>query len=258
MTQSAGRFLRHGIAPVRGETMKRSLRISALVLAAGVAALPGCATKAPIPLAENFDLTVQPKVRSAGHWDLLSNDVVTQTLASLKNVQVPANTPIQVQTLDANGMAVRTCAWIWVKNKAKRGCVGCHEDNELSPENVFSAAVGKDAHDLTGGVEHRREVRFDRDVQPVLKAKCMTGACHVGAPAPSLRYEDLLAKGYVNPAAARLSPLVWYIHGKVTAQSWDKVSGNGPLKKIKPGGEARLTSDEKRAIVEWIDTGAHR
>ena len=32
----------------------------------------------------------------------------------------------------------------------------------------------------------------------------------------------------------------------------------GPLKKIKPGGEARLTSDEKRAIVEWIDTGAHR
>ena len=64
--------------------MKRSLRISALVLAAGVAALPGCATKAPIPLAENFDLTVQPKVRSAGHWDLLSNDVVTQTLASLK------------------------------------------------------------------------------------------------------------------------------------------------------------------------------
>ena len=76
--------------------MKRSLRISALVLAAGVAALPGCATKAPIPLAENFDLTVQPKVRSAGHWDLLSNDVVTQTLASLKNVQVPANTPMVV------------------------------------------------------------------------------------------------------------------------------------------------------------------
>ena len=38
--------------------MKRSLRISALVLAAGVAALPGCATKAPIPLAENFDRAV--------------------------------------------------------------------------------------------------------------------------------------------------------------------------------------------------------
>lgn len=76
--------------------MKRSLRISALVLAAGMAVLPGCATKAPIPLAENFDLTVQPKVRSAGHWELLSNDVVTQTLASLKSAQVPANTPMVV------------------------------------------------------------------------------------------------------------------------------------------------------------------
>lgn len=174
------------------------------------------------------------------------------------HVQVPANTPIQVQTLDANGLALRTCAWIWVKNKAKRGCVGCHEDNELSPENVFSDAVGKPAHELTGPVEQRREIRFDRDVKPIIQAKCMTGGCHAGPPAPSLRYEDLLAKGYVNPSAARLSPLVWYVHGKMTAQAWDNASGTGPLKKIPAGGEARLTSDEKRAIVEWIDTGAHR
>jgi hypothetical protein len=174
------------------------------------------------------------------------------------HVQVPANMPVQIQTLDANGMALRTCAWIWVKNKAKRGCVGCHEDNELSPENVFSDAVGKPPHELTGPASQRREVRFDKDVQPILQAKCMTGGCHSGPPAPSFRYEDLLAKGYVNPSAARLSPLAWYIHGRVTAQSWDKVSGTAPVKKIKAGGEARLTSVEKRTIVEWIDTGAHR
>jgi hypothetical protein len=174
------------------------------------------------------------------------------------HVQVPANTPIQVQTLDANGMALRSCAWIWVKSKAKRGCIGCHEDGELSPENVFSDAVGKPPHELNIPVAQRREIRFDKDVQPILQGKCTTGGCHAGPPAPSFRYEDLLAKGYVDPSAARLSPLVWYIHGRVTAQSWDKPSAASPVKKLPPGGAARLTSEEKRTIVEWIDTGAHR
>ncbi len=48
-----------------------------------VAALVGCATS-PIPVAENFELTAQKKVRSAGHWNLLSRDVVEQTLTSLE------------------------------------------------------------------------------------------------------------------------------------------------------------------------------
>jgi len=174
------------------------------------------------------------------------------------HAQVPANTPIQIQTLDANGIALRTCAWIWVKNKAKRGCIGCHEDGELSPENVFSDAVGKPPHELNIPVAQRRDIRFDKDVQPILQAKCMTGGCHAGPPAPSFRYEDLLGKGFVDPSAARLSPLVWYIQGRMTAQPWDKVSGTGLLKKINPDGGARLTSEEKRTIVEWIDTGAHR
>lgn len=174
------------------------------------------------------------------------------------HAQIPANTPVQVQTLDADGIALRTCAWIWVKNKAKRGCIGCHEDGELSPENVFSDAVGKAPHELNVPPGQRREIRFDHDVQPILQAKCLTGGCHAGPPAPSMRYEDLVSQGYVDPSAARLSPLVWYIHGRVTAQSWDKVSGTGPLKKINPEGSNRLTSEEKRMIVEWIDTGAHR
>ena len=73
-----------------------SKAISLAVLAGAVATLVGCATRAPIPLAENFELTVQPKVRSAGHWDLLSKDVVTQTLASLRASQIPADTPMYV------------------------------------------------------------------------------------------------------------------------------------------------------------------
>lgn len=66
---------------------KLTLSSSLKLLAAGCAAamLAGCATS-PIPVSENFPLTVEPKVRSAGHWNLLSKDVVEQTLMTLTKV----------------------------------------------------------------------------------------------------------------------------------------------------------------------------
>ena len=73
-----------------------SKTISLAVLAGAVGVLAGCATKSPIPLAENFELTVQPKVRSAGHWDLLSRDVVAQTLETLEKAGVDPNSQLYV------------------------------------------------------------------------------------------------------------------------------------------------------------------
>ena len=61
------------------------------------------------------------------------------------NIEVPANTPIQLQTLDANGLALRTCTWIWARNHEARGCIGCHEDGELVPDNRFPQAAGKES-----------------------------------------------------------------------------------------------------------------
>ena len=56
-----------------------------LTLGCAAAVMAGCETS-PIPVSENFPLTVQPKVRSAGHWSLLSKDVVAQTLETLNRV----------------------------------------------------------------------------------------------------------------------------------------------------------------------------
>lgn len=61
-----------------------------MALGAGAALLTGCALS-PIPVSANFPLTVEPKVRSAGHWNLLSNDVVKQTLESLNTLGVSGN-----------------------------------------------------------------------------------------------------------------------------------------------------------------------
>ena len=59
-----------------------------MALGAGAAVLAGCVSS-PIPVSANFPITVEPKVRSAGHWALLSKDVVEQTLGSLNKLSMP-------------------------------------------------------------------------------------------------------------------------------------------------------------------------
>ena len=57
------------------------------------------------------------------------------------NISIPANTPVQLQLLDERGAALRSCTWIWAKNHESRGCIGCHEDGELAPEDRFAKAL---------------------------------------------------------------------------------------------------------------------
>ncbi|MDH4445999.1 MAG: hypothetical protein QE488_00020 [Acidovorax sp.] len=76
--------------------MKFSKAVSLAILAGAVATLTGCAYRSPIPLAENFQLTVQPKVRSAGHWEILSQDVVSQTLGTLEKAGIAPGTQLHV------------------------------------------------------------------------------------------------------------------------------------------------------------------
>jgi hypothetical protein len=74
----------------KGATLiPKTLKLMALA-AAGAAVLAGCASS-PIPVSANFPITVEPKVRSAGHWGQLSNDVVKQTLESLNKLGVSGN-----------------------------------------------------------------------------------------------------------------------------------------------------------------------
>lgn len=68
-----------------------------MAIGAGAALLVGCASS-PIPVSANFPITVEPKVRSAGHWGLLSNDVVKQTLDSLGKLGVSGNLYVALPT----------------------------------------------------------------------------------------------------------------------------------------------------------------
>lgn len=168
------------------------------------------------------------------------------------HVQVPANLPIQMQALDSEGMALRTSEWIWAKNKEQRGCIGCHEDGERTPENVLAAALTRPAANLMLPAERRRKATFHGDVAPILARRC--ASCHNGTAPPSLAYETLLR--YVTPGAARTSRLVWAVFGRNTSRPWDQPASGPAPKLMPPPGSPSLTELEKRAIIEWIDMGA--
>ncbi|UCF13939.1 MAG: hypothetical protein JSW59_11045 [Phycisphaerales bacterium] len=195
------------------------------------------------------------------------------------NIEIPANTPIELQTLDADGMALRTCSWIWARNREPRGCIGCHEDGELTPENILVEAVKRPSVKLTLGAAQRRTVDFRRDIMPIIAAKCVK--CHgkngsvpyltddfsavIGADGKAYfnrSYESLLAAGslpgygkYVHPGRARTSPLIWHIFGRNTSRPWDETFGQEEVPQMPPNRHQALTDDEKRTFVEWIDMG---
>jgi hypothetical protein len=59
-------------------------------------------------------------------------------------VEVPADTPFLLQLLDEKGKVLGTMPrWMWVRRGTSRGCIGCHENKELAPENRVSDAVRK-------------------------------------------------------------------------------------------------------------------
>lgn len=191
------------------------------------------------------------------------------------NVVVPADTPLLLQTLDDQGLALGTCGWIWVKPKETRGCIGCHEDPELVPQNSYVLALRRPSNRLVLPAADRRTVTFRDDVAPILAQHCATAACHGGtdtpltlplgaaAPAaPQLRqaYQALTAgpRPLVEAGRARTSPLVWQLLGRDTSRPWDPAAP--PAQKITRMPHANagttLTPEQVRTLIQWIDLGA--
>lgn len=69
--------------------------VSSACAAFGLATLVGCA-QSPIPTAGNFDITEQKKVRSAGHWQVISQNAARETLKMLDEAGVASNARLSV------------------------------------------------------------------------------------------------------------------------------------------------------------------
>lgn len=57
-------------------------------------------------------------------------------------LKVAADMPFTIKTLDKEGKLINgPGSWIWLRPNERRGCTGCHEDQEMVPANKLSLAV---------------------------------------------------------------------------------------------------------------------
>ncbi len=101
--------------------------------------------------------------------------------------RVPANTPLALQALDANGQAVQLMRnWFTAMPGEKVSCIGCHETpgDTTKPRPALAAKITP--RDLTPWHGPSRGFDFAREVQPVLDRYCV--GCHDGSSGrPDLR-----------------------------------------------------------------------
>lgn len=93
---------------------------------------------------------------------------------------IPANTPISLQPLDAEGRAIQWMrSWLTGMPGETVSCVGCHEDhNQLPiPKRVIASTISpRTISTPEGGV---RPFTFELEIQPILDRACVS--CHNGS-----------------------------------------------------------------------------
>ena len=92
---------------------------------------------------------------------------------------VPANTPISVQPVDANGAALQLMrSWFTAMPGEVLSCVGCHDSQNSGPRNRLSLASQRPPARIKPWYGPVRGFSFAREVQPVLDKYCI--GCHHG------------------------------------------------------------------------------
>ena len=94
--------------------------------------------------------------------------------------RVPANTPISVQPLDAEGKALQVMrSWMTAMPGEVLSCVGCHEPQNSVPPSRVALAARKAPAEIKPWYGPERGFSFVREVQPVLDQHCVR--CHDGS-----------------------------------------------------------------------------
>ncbi len=92
---------------------------------------------------------------------------------------IPANTPVALQPLDENGMALQLMrSWFVGMPGERLTCVGCHESQDMPPPKKQGAAMLRAPGEIEPFYGPLRGFSFQREIQPVLDKYCV--GCHDG------------------------------------------------------------------------------
>ena len=140
-----------------------------------------------------------------GPWDIrniLGTVPVEEDGSAL--FRVPANTPIAVQPLDAEGKAVQLMrSWFTAMPGETLSCVGCHEKQNMTPVPGQTLASRRSPSEIAPWFGPARGFSFAREVQPVLDRRCL--GCHNGQTPPNLR-GDLAITDWNSDISGHASP----------------------------------------------------
>lgn len=132
--------------------------------------------------------------------------------------KAPANTPLAVQPLDAQGQALQVMrSWFTLQPGEQASCVGCHESQRTAPPVEAAKAFRRVPDNIQGGWHApARGFSFMREVQPVLDKYC--SGCHGDTP----------PEGMVVPYGREFP----YLRGDKMVEDWStQISGGvGPEK----------------------------
>ncbi len=141
-----------------------------------------------------------------GPWDIkqvLGTVPVQEDGSAL--FKIPANTPIAVQPLDAEGKSLQPMrSWFVGVPGEMVSCVGCHERQNDATINRPTLALNQQAAAITPWYGPRRGFSFAREVQPVLDHYCVV--CHEGSRTqPDLRGTEVV-KDWSSEIGGNVSP----------------------------------------------------
>lgn len=179
--------------------------------------------------------------------------------------RIPAGVPFSFQTLDSDGN-VLNMAQTWhqlIPGEARYNCGGCHAHSQVGTDFSLTAAA-KPEYQIETFLQ-ARDVEFDRDVWPIINAKCVE--CHTALhptldmSTPAKAYSNLvpaasasnIPKGRVVALRPRESPLMHKLWGRKIDGSGGAIEG-GRM----PLDRDPLTSTEMRTFTDWIALAAAR